>query len=617
MSYIVLEDSGQYIIANILETHKNNLVVEYAGTQGRKKAKLEQQLFVLNTCNDMNKYLAEIHDIYDNIDLTLILDLLDDTTLFNLNELVELYFSNNATEQEKIALLFALNKHIAFYNQGKGIFRKCTTDEKNARQIKIDREIADAELLVKYTNDLLNNKKPDWTELDILKLLNKPDKNLLEYKALTSASKELDLSPLEICVNVGLIDNIHHYFIQTFLKETFPHSINLNYTQPQQILTHSDLEHNPKLNVFSIDDSTTTEIDDAFSVETLDNGYSIGIHIAAPALDKNLVPMISENLSTIYYPGHKITMLPETVINQYTLQEHRTMPVVSIYFIIDNELNVIEYSSKIETVTIKANLRIEELEAIFNHDSLDTENQYAFEAELKLLYKFAICLEEKRGKPSVNQLAPDYNFSFIDEKIIIKPRERGNPIDILVSELMILANCSWGRMLTNAFIPAIYRVKQQNYPVKMTTTPDSHIGLNVDYYTWASSPLRRSVDYINQHQIISLILKNKEYYTEISPAMASVVENFDTQYGKYLAFQDKMEKYWSLKYLLQENITEMSGVFTYKSKVHLLGVPLNIDTQGLIKAKPSGEKIKILISDINLANLTFNFKLIEIQTTST
>ena len=614
-SYIVLEEAGQYSIANILETHKNNLVVEHANIAGRKKAKLEQQLFALNSCKDMNKYHDEVEIIANTLDLEIVAELIDETTSLTLDESVELYFSKEATEQERIALLFALNKHISFYNLGRGVFRKCSAEEIQQRQELIAKNLAEAILLADYTNDLINQKAPDsWSNLDIIKLINKPDKNSLEHKALQQASKELHLSILEVCVNAGLINDIANYFVQTFLKETFPHGINTTVLPNSAPIDISNLEHNQALQVFSIDDSTTTEIDDAFSVEALGDKYRIGVHIAAPALDSSLTHLVSENLSTIYYPGHKITMLPEEVIAKYTLDAGKTTPVVSIYFVIDNEFNIAEYYSKLETITIKANLRIEELEAIFNHDSLDFQHNYHFEHELKLLYKFAIKLEEQRGKPSVNSIAPDYNFSFVDDKIIIKPRERGNPIDILVSELMILGNCSWGRLLTNAFIPAIYRVKQHNYPVKMTTTPDSHIGLNVDYYTWASSPLRRSVDYVNQHQIISLIRRNKDYYTEVSPIMASVVENFDAQYGKYLAFQDKMEKYWSLKYLIQENITEMVGVFVYKSKIHLMGIPLNIDGQGLIKNKDAGEHIKVLINNINLATLTFDFKLVELTT---
>ena len=244
MPYILLEDSDQYIIANILETHKNNLVVEHAGTSMRKKAKLEQQLFILNSCTDMNTYLTEITAISKKLDLELILDLLEEEVLFNLDELVELYFGNNKSEKERIALLFSLNNHIAFYNQGHGVFRKCTIEEINERQTKINNSIAEAKLLTQYTQSLINNQIPNWQNIDILKLLNKPDKNSIEHRALTDASKKLNISPLEICVNVVLISDIANYFTQTFLKENFPHGINLNHQDIYTALQHTNLEHN-------------------------------------------------------------------------------------------------------------------------------------------------------------------------------------------------------------------------------------------------------------------------------------------------------------------------------------------------------------------------------------
>ena len=186
-----------------------------------------------------------------------------------------------------------------------------------------------------------------------------------------------------------------------------------------------------------------------------------------------------------------------------------------------------------------------------------------------------------------------------------------NPIDKLVSELMILANCTWGRMLTNAFIPAIYRVKQANYPVRMTLTPASHIGLNVDYYTWSTSPLRRSADFINQHQIISLVTGDKKYFAATNDKLLEVVENFDNKYAKYIDFQNKMERYWSLYYLLQENTSELIGTFLYKSRVQLEGIPLEIDTHGITTPKLKGSQIKVRVFNINLAKLSFEFKILD------
>jgi exoribonuclease-2 len=91
---------------------------------------------------------------------------------------------------------------------------------------------------------------------------------------------------------------------------------------------------------FSIDDVTTTEIDDAFSVRRLpQGGWEVGVHIAVPALgiaiDSAIDLEAATRLSTVYMPGAKITMLPETVIEHYTLAEGRTVPALSLYLTLD------------------------------------------------------------------------------------------------------------------------------------------------------------------------------------------------------------------------------------------------------------------------------------------
>ena len=113
---------------------------------------------------------------------------------------------------------------------------------------------------------------------------------------------------------------------------------------------------------FSIDDVTTTEIDDAFSVTRLPNGNSsIGIHIAAPAL--GIAPgsavdaAARERMSTVYLPGGKITMLPEQAIALYTLGEHRTPPVLSLYVEIGPDFGIVSSSTRVERVAVTANLR--------------------------------------------------------------------------------------------------------------------------------------------------------------------------------------------------------------------------------------------------------------------
>ncbi len=396
-----------------------------------------------------------------------------------------------------------------------------------------------------------------------------------------------------------------------FIKQYFPSGIEL---ADFPINDHSEsIPLNDKRLVFSIDEIMTTEIDDAFSLSKESFGWVVGIHISAPALNSQLLDIASERLSTVYYPGKKITMLPENVISHYSLDQGKILPVVSVYFKLDHDLEIIESYSNLERVLIKDSLRTEDLEKYFNSNNLNIEHGYPYENELKLLHKFAQKLEISRGRETVNQLMVDYSFAFDNNgKILIKSRIRGNPIDKLVSELMILANCTWGRMLTNAFIPAIYRVKQYMQPVVMTLTPNSHIGLNVDYYTWASSPLRRAVDLINQSQIISLLNKSKPL-NATDYAVANIVNSFDDVYSAYLKFQDNVERYWSLRYFEQENIKKIRATFTYKNNVQLDGVPIVLDMSTQMKALPQGSEILLSIDNINFINQTFDYRLVQEQ----
>ena len=53
-----------------------------------------------------------------------------------------------------------------------------------------------------------------------------------------------------------------------------------------------------------------------------------------------------ERLSTVYFPGGKITMLPENWIAAFSLDAGAYRPAVSIYFDVDSEFNVGERPAK-------------------------------------------------------------------------------------------------------------------------------------------------------------------------------------------------------------------------------------------------------------------------------
>lgn len=614
---VILSLENSYKIASIIQTYPNNYQVIIYPEESKRKVKLQSVLYTLKS-TDLANFSKQIDDLSNSIDNQLLYELLDDNQLLTIEQLASLYFGDSFDEIEKTALLFKLSQDSIYYtNHCNGSFNKNTKEQVNKYQQEQAQALLELNtiemyyqnIITNYNEYLANDTSPIITnnlnlpDIDIIKLLNNPDKDSLIYKAFHKAEVNLNTSLTHILYAIGLIKNIEEFFYNMFIKKTFRSGISY-----QTLGTYSVIpDLSTTLNrVFSIDDSTTNEIDDAFSVEYLNNGYKIGVHIAAPALDHSLARNVIDQIATIYYPGDKITMLGYDVIKAFSLDQGMVKPVVSLYFNIDLEYNVLDYETKIESLSISDNLRIEQLDTLWD-DENNLIHPHTYAKELQILHKFAKVLEQIRGKANVNHDV-DYNFSFINQKIKITPRKRGTPVDKLVSELMILANSTWGRILTNNLIPALYRSKQPNYPVITTMTPLSHIGLNVDYYTWASSPLRRGVDYINQAQLIALITQTeglpKEYVFELA-------EIFDSQYSKYLEFQNKMERYWSLKYLLQEQVSIIKATFVYKSKAILDGVPITINLEGIMAIQPRNTSINIKIFNINLINLTFEFKVIK------
>ncbi len=659
MSYIIIDDANNCCIAKIVETYNNHSIALLIPDNNKKKIKPSQIIETLNNINDDNQALI-LHNSslanIANIDVSLLYDIIDEyDTKFTIQELAHIYFSENYSTIELFSLLLSLKQNnIIFDYHQCGIFSKANLDNQAQKKSNLQAKADQEQILNNYYTALINYQNPNFiNNSNINQLINRPNKQSLEYQALNQASQFLKLTILELCYKVGLIGDIATFFLDTFLFDNFPNGINYHHddtnlinqsdTQKINIKINNYLNNNIKtqaFKIFSIDDTSTTEIDDAFSLQIIDDHYIVGIHISAPAIDVALGDIIATNISSIYYPSNKITMLDDATINKYSLLANSTKPIVSIYFTLDQEYNIISYTSELENFFINHNLRHEELEQYvnyqYNHNNAndsandsnsDNENDESnlnedqsqldiisvecpYQTELTILYQFALALEQKRGRATVNQLELDYTFSFINNNITLKKRQRGNPIDKLVSELMILANCTWGRMLTNNFIPAIYRVKQRSQPVHMTLNANSHTGLNVDYYTWSTSPLRRSVDYINQYQIIQMIMQNKNYYQEDNPLLLAVVNNFDAIYSKYIAIQDKLERYWSLKYLAQENIEIINAVVTFKYSAALDGVPIKINYEGLTGLQPQGTILKCRIFNINPINLTFEFKIL-------
>jgi len=179
----------------------------------------------------------------------------------------------------------------------------------------------------------------------------------------------------------------------------------------------------------------------------------------------------------------------------------------------------------------------------------------------------------------------------------------------VVSELMIFANAHWGGWLAEQRVPGIYRA-QANGKTRMTTAPDPHVGLGVDQYAWSTSPLRRFVDLVNQRQLISLVQGTDPVYPPRSEALFAAVRDFELAYDAYADYQRRMERYWMLRWLLQENVGEVTASVIREDLVRFDALPM-VTRAPSVLGVAAGAKVKLAISAIDLLDISFHAEYLE------
>ena len=140
-------------------------------------------------------------------------------------------------------------------------------------------------------------------------------------------------------------------------------------------------------------------------------------------------------------------------------------------------------------------------------------------------------------------------------------------------------------MPAEAQVAAIYRV-QGNGKVRMTTAALSHEGLGVDCYAWSSSPLRRYVDLLNQWQLLAHLAGEAPPFTARSEALLAAMRDFEITYAAYAEFQRGMERYWCLRWLLQEGVGETTARVVRESLLRLERLPLFLRCPSLPACNP-------------------------------
>lgn len=587
--FVLFEEAGKYLGGRVLSEAEASAQVEL---DTGKRVKVKGANIVLRFEKPAPaELIAEARALAAAMDLDLAWEFAPEGE-FGYGELASDYFSDKPALAQQAAALFALFEAPHYFRRaGKGRFKKAPAEILQQALAAIEKKKVIQAQIVEWAGQLAEGVCPPPIREQLYKILFKPDKNAPEYKAVVDAARATQRPPLDLLERAGAIDSPYQFHWRRFLFENFPKGTGFPALAAPAIV--DDLPIAAGVEAFSIDDSQTTEIDDALSVQGLGSGtVTVGIHIAAPGLALTPGSPIDQvartRMSTVYMPGYKITMLPDEVVNAYTLLEGGDRPAVSLYVRFDEATLELQSSeTKLERVPIVANLRHDQLDSVVTQPWLEDasfsngntpEAAAKLRAPLSFLFRLAKQLKAQRevvrGKPE-NFNRPDYNFRLVgndgepngSEQVQITTRQRGAPLDLIVSEAMILANSTWGGWLGELGVPGLYRSQASLAPgikVRMGTRALPHAGLGVKSYAWSTSPLRRYTDLVNQWQIIAAARHGKTAalaapFKPKDADLFSILSGFDAAYATYNAYQGGMERFWTLKYLEQQGITEIEA----------------------------------------------------------
>ena len=498
---------------------------------------------------------------------------------FTYKYLAELSFGNNVTDDHISALVRALFADKVYFKMKDDHFIPNSPDKveqirkaREAAELR-EREIAEG---ADFLKEVINDRHPEDPPLKekIIEILvqlalygrDAPDFKLGKEMFSRAGIKDTDqarhlLVKLDIW---GKDENLDLHRLKTRIDFNEPALKEADIVMRKEI-DPSGREDLTDLSVFTIDGPFTRDFDDALSLQPIDGGYRLGIHITdlAPFIqvDGHLDKEARIRASSIYLPVNQIPMFPSSLSNNaLSLVKGFNRLAISLMVDFDKDWNINNYRFIPTIVRVEEQLTYDQVNAAYAGDPI-----------LLALYQLSQVLRQKRvGNGALLIPLPEIHFEFDDNSDMqIRLIEQETPAKIIVSECMILYNWLAAKFASGTALPILYRsqeppqerlsidesdyiyyVFQQRrrlHPLFIDTRPQPHCGLGVDAYTNATSPLRRYMDLLVQRQIHSALLEKGPVYTESRLKESSIliqqtIRDIDLMKRNQI-------RYWTLKYL--------------------------------------------------------------------
>ncbi|MCZ6795362.1 MAG: RNB domain-containing ribonuclease [Planctomycetota bacterium] len=335
------------------------------------------------------------------------------------------------------------------------------------------------------------------------------------------------------------------------------------------------------LRVFSVDDESTTDLDDAFSLERTAGGYLLGIHITdlsgAVRPGSSLDEEARSRATSLYFPERKIPMLPRCLSEgSGSLLPGRERLALTLLVELGPSLETRAADLVPSVIASHHRLSYDEVNRV-----LDGE-EHPLAEDLRTLGRYSEELRNRRrraGAPELDRPELEVRVTEAGEvSVAVRPRETA--ADRLVSELMILYNVETARFFRDRNVPAIFRGQEASaYDLESSTVhpavgrheflrglpppaislePCPHRVLGVDLYSQTSSPLRRYFDLLLQRQLAVFLREGHPAHG--SDEVSAILHEANERLRELRRLEPERRSYWLLEHLRQRGDEPLTGV---------------------------------------------------------
>ncbi|MBR5839029.1 MAG: RNB domain-containing ribonuclease [Victivallales bacterium] len=414
-----------------------------------------------------------------------------------------------------------------------------------------------------------------------------------------------------------LANGIHAGFSRSVLEETdkleaFPEDA------PRLDLTH--------LEVFSIDDEETMEIDDALSCRTEGDKTIVGIHIADPAYfvpkDTPIDLAAEDRPLSLYLPTTFVPMFPERLSHDLaSLVQDKVRP--SLTFTVTFDANGEMDDWTICSAKIKVSQRLTYIEADKMMES-GTDSVSDALRKLDAISRKLRQFREEDGAVSLNR--PEMKIRVRNNQIIVEHIDQETPSHQMVGEFMILANNLAAKYALVHDIPVIYRAQEEPsepvHPIRrydpclfdqmirrmrrthLSTYPAPHFGLGLDLYVQVSSPLRRYADLVILRQLSAHFANQPLPYKQ--EELFSILDNVDSTSSQNKSLEREANKFWMLEYIARNCIGHEFDAIVVRQEGNLVLAEIDrLFERGVVYTRDHvkfGERIRVRIKDSSPKN---------------